>query len=82
MGGRRQRLPSKITTTLTEGDKVFIVTPGGGGRGDPNRRDPEAVRRDVEEGFVSRERAGDAYGVVLDDGGRVDGAATRSRREK
>ena len=31
--------------------------PGGGGYGDPARRDRDTVRRDVEEGFVSEEAA-------------------------
>ena len=80
--GERRGLPSKITTTLAKGDKIFIVTPGGGGRGDPRKRDPGAVRWDVEEELVSRERAREAYGVAVDDGCRVDEAATRSLREK
>jgi len=64
--GKRKRLPSKITTTLTKGDKLIIVTPGGGGWGDPMKRDPAKVAEDVREGYISRRRAKEAYGIVLD----------------
>ena len=40
-----------------------ILMPGGGGYGDPSRRDPAAVRRDVEEGFISEEAARTVYGL-------------------
>ena len=51
---------------LHKGDTVTHYTPGGGGYGDPLTRDPEAVRRDVVQGFVSREAAERDYGVRLD----------------
>lgn len=63
--GKRRRLPSKITTTLTKGDKVIIVTPGGGGWGDPRKRDAKKVAEDVKEGYISRERARKVYGVTV-----------------
>ncbi len=40
-------------------------TTAGGGYGDPLERDPDAVLADVVDGFVSRARARNAYGVVL-----------------
>ena len=40
-------------------------TAGGGGLGDPLKREPEAVMRDVEDDYVSLERAKTDYGVVL-----------------
>jgi N-methylhydantoinase B/oxoprolinase/acetone carboxylase alpha subunit len=56
--------PSKFSgVTLRDGDQVRILMPGGGGYGDPRRRDPEAVRRDVAEGFVSAEAARAVYGL-------------------
>jgi N-methylhydantoinase B/oxoprolinase/acetone carboxylase alpha subunit len=55
--------PSKFSgIMLHDGDRVRIVMPGGGGYGDPGRRDPERVRRDVAEGFVTAEAARSAYG--------------------
>ena len=59
------RSPSKFSgVTLHEGDKVRILMPGGGGYGDPLRRDRDKVRRDVAEGFVSEEAARRAYGLA------------------
>lgn len=75
--GERRRLPSKVTTTLVKDDKVIIITPGGGGWGDPRKRDPEAVRRDVEAELITPQRARDLYGVIIDSiTGQVDEPAT------
>jgi N-methylhydantoinase B len=48
---------------IAAGEVVRILTGGGGGYGPPGERDPEAVRRDVEEGYVSTEAARRYYGV-------------------
>ncbi|HEV7390048.1 MAG TPA: hydantoinase B/oxoprolinase family protein, partial [Burkholderiales bacterium] len=40
-------------TPLGNGDLLRIVTPGGGGYGDPSEREPEALKRDLIEGKVS-----------------------------
>jgi N-methylhydantoinase B len=42
--------------------RVSVITSGSGGYGDPRLRDRELVRRDVEDGLVSREQARSAYG--------------------
>jgi 5-oxoprolinase (ATP-hydrolysing)/N-methylhydantoinase B len=64
--------PSKFSgVTLREGDQVRILMPGGGGYGDPLRRDRAMVLRDVAEGFVSAEAARDVYGLV--EGAGLDG---------
>lgn len=51
---------------LARGDLLRVHTVGGGGWGDPFEREPERVRRDVLEGFVSVRGARDDYGVVVD----------------
>ena len=61
------------------GDIVTIMTPGGGGYGDPLQRSAEMVRDDVLFGYVSQEAARDDYGVVLRDG-EVDQPATKALR--
>jgi len=45
--------------------EVIVRTAGGGGWGSPWERDPEKVRSDVLEGFVSVEAARNEYGVVI-----------------
>ncbi|MDE2981132.1 MAG: hydantoinase B/oxoprolinase family protein [Gemmatimonadota bacterium] len=43
------------------GHRIVLETPGGGGLGDPCRRDPKKVEEDVVDGFVSAEQAHGSY---------------------
>jgi N-methylhydantoinase B len=61
--------------------EVIVRTGGGGGWGDPLARDPEAVRNDVIEEFISGTSAREDYGVVLRDDRAVDVAATMQLRD-
>lgn len=47
---------------LKAGDRVRVGTPGGGGYGDPLKRDRELVRRDVEMGYYSAADAERLFG--------------------
>jgi N-methylhydantoinase B len=58
---------------LSPGDCIRVSTPGGGGYGDPRRRDPAKVARDVARGYYSREEAERLFGVRF----RADGSAYR-----
>lgn len=72
---------SKIVgVKLKRGQCVRLETPGGGGYGAAIERDPEAVARDVELGFVSRERALVEYAVLLSDDGKIEEAKTAAER--
>jgi len=51
---------------LGEDDVLVNDTGGGGGFGNPFRRDPSAVVDDVRNGFVSLEAARSEYGVSVD----------------
>lgn len=51
---------------LPAGSIVSVRTGGGGGYGDPRKRDPRAVREDVLDGYVSAAAARSLYGVALD----------------
>jgi N-methylhydantoinase B len=53
---------------LRTGDVVIKLSSGGAGIGDPAERDPEAVREDVVNEFVSLEAAERIYRVALDPG--------------
>jgi len=72
-------IPKIDVLALEPGDVLSVRTPGGGGHGHRFTRPPSHVLTDVLAGLVSRERARDAYGVVID-GDRVDEAATASLR--
>jgi N-methylhydantoinase B len=66
---------------LNRGDEVESFSAGGGGCGNPLRRDPVRVRADVRDEFVSLESARDEYGVVLDpESMAIDVEATRTLR--
>jgi N-methylhydantoinase B len=60
---------------LAPGDVVRVSTPGGGGYGDPFRREPQKVARDVSRGYYTREQAEQLFGVAL----RADGSPDPER---
>jgi N-methylhydantoinase B len=47
---------------LVAGDRVEVMTPGGGGYGDPRVRDRDLVARDVARGYYTREQAVRLFG--------------------
>jgi N-methylhydantoinase B len=66
------------TVTVKSGSVVRIVTTGGGGWGDPLRREVDKVVYDVHCGLVSEEAARADYGVVL----RREGRKWKADREQ
>lgn len=54
-------------TRLKPGDVVVMDAAGGGGYGDPKKREREAIIRDVRDGKVSRESALKEYGVEINE---------------
>ena len=60
--GTRQ-VALKESVMLEAGDRVIIQTGGGGGYGDPRRRDRDRVRTDVLRGYVSADAAREFYGL-------------------
>jgi len=80
--GEPEFTPVDVTHHLVPpGTTAVVLSAGGGGWGDPLERDPERVREDVVEGYVSLEAARSRYGVVLDPAtNAVDETATRRWR--
>ena len=62
--------------------RLQVDLPGGGGFGDPLRRDIDQVALDVAEGLVSREAAYEIYGVIFGEDGAVDRAASAAERAR
>lgn len=63
--GSTLALNSKVSgIPLRAGDVVTIETSGGGGFGDPARRAPSRLARDLAEGLVTQEAATRLYGAV------------------
>lgn len=76
-------LPPAGTVVIEPGERLVGIDASGGGFGSPLERDPEAVRHDVLERWVSVEQAEGVYGVVLTGAGEtlsVDVSATAARR--
>ena len=75
-------LRTKVTDTLKPGDSIRHIQAGGGGWGDPLKRDPAAVQLDVLNERVSVDKAQELYGVVLNPNSlELDEAATSSKRD-
>jgi N-methylhydantoinase B/oxoprolinase/acetone carboxylase alpha subunit len=61
--------PTKFTNVvLHRGDELRYRTPGGAGFGDPAARDPDAVRADVHDGYLTAAAAERDYGIRIDRG--------------
>jgi N-methylhydantoinase B len=80
-GEERTHAQSHRMVKVAHGDVLGKVSGGGGGVGDPAKRDPQAVLDDVRNEFVSPTAAHDVYKVVIDlDKMIVDEVATRALR--
>jgi N-methylhydantoinase B len=67
-----KRLHAKALVDLNDGDVVHVTLPGGGGYGDPLKRDIDLVRRDVIEGYITPEEAEKNYHVAVRYTGKSD----------
>lgn len=56
-------LPSKGNTELLKGDRLIIETAGGGGFGDPRKRDRDVLEREIAHGLLTAEDAAEIYGL-------------------
>jgi N-methylhydantoinase B len=76
-----QHLSKDQDIHISEGDTVSVCTPGGGGFGDPLKRDPALVEADVRRGYYTVDEVADLFGVVIAAATlTLDAAATRTRR--
>jgi N-methylhydantoinase B len=82
LDGVLETLPGCALVKVADGERIRSYSCGGGGYGAPMERDPAAVLQDVVEGWVTRQRAEEIYGVAIDQSGEVDvqkSAALRAR---
>ncbi len=75
--GSQTRVRKVSGERLSAGDLVSIRTAGGGGWGDPLKRDPEKVRQDILEGLISVDDAWHVYGVAFKKELEIDWEKTR-----
>ena len=82
-GTEREEVTGMIYESMAPGDVLVNNSGGGGGWGNPFKRDPERVLDDVRNDYVSLESARQDYGVVIDpDTMTVDVAATAAIRKR
>ena len=80
--GSEERMPSKCDRiAVSAGDILYFNTWGGGGCGDPLKRETERVEFDVRAGLVSAEGA-KRYGVVMTADLTVDEKKTKVLRAR
>jgi N-methylhydantoinase B len=72
-------LSTMISTSMRAGERIYHKQAGGGGFGDPCKRDPSAVARDVKNGKVSMKAAREQYRVVIDED-TLEAKAEETRR--
>jgi N-methylhydantoinase B len=62
--GTKQEFETKASARIemAAGERFLLQSAGGGGYGDPRRRDPAALARDLAEGYVSPKAAKKDYG--------------------
>ena len=56
-------IPAKVRLDMQRDDIVTFDTPGGGGFGPPEDRDPSKIKSDVENGLVTAAKAKSDYGL-------------------
>ncbi|WP_410492296.1 hydantoinase B/oxoprolinase family protein [Bosea sp. 685] len=67
--GTQLSLRSKVSgIPLAAGDIVTIETSGGGGFGDPRKRDSQRLAKDLADGMVSPQQAASLYGAETEKG--------------
>ena len=83
-GGPGERDTGGLTDAepVRAGEVIRIRTTGGGGWGDPLRRDPALVAADVRDGKVSARGALVDHGVVLGDPAATAAERARLRAER
>jgi N-methylhydantoinase B len=65
-GTDRERAISTERLTVHTGDRIRLLTAGGGGHGDPAQRDHDAIRRDLDQGYITPTAAHDHYGYDVE----------------
>lgn len=78
-GGEKTALGRVGLLTMQRGDVLRMVSPSGGGFGDPLARPPALVMEDVTNGMLNEAEAAEIYGLVIRDG-ELDAAGTAQRR--
>jgi N-methylhydantoinase B len=80
LGGTREDAQCFMGDVIQPDDVLYLHCQGGGGYGDPLRRDAQCVAADMQSGRVSAAAAHEIYGVELEGDGAVDLIRTDAAR--
>jgi N-methylhydantoinase B len=75
-------LDGKRTIVVEPDELIAVETPGGGGLGSPQDRDPQSVRDDVRSGYVSPRQATETYRAAIDANNEIDWKETKRLRSR
>jgi N-methylhydantoinase B/oxoprolinase/acetone carboxylase alpha subunit len=64
--GEARKIPSKFGGNIKRGDRLTIMTPGGGGFGAPASHDRAALMKDFRDGKISAGKIKQDYGIDID----------------
>lgn len=80
LDGQLEPVESPALVVLEAGESIVSYSGGGGGYGTPTEREVERVLKDVQEGYITCDRARAVYAVVITQEGEVDVAETERLR--
>ena len=63
--GRVERFGMCTTVRAGKGELIRLTTANGGGYGDPDERDRDAIERDLLNGYITLEQAHEEYGLKM-----------------
>ena len=74
-GEDEQETPASGRYELHAGERFMLQSAGGGGYGDPGKRDRAALARDMAEGYVSAQAAARDYNATPSGGSTAGGGS-------
>lgn len=80
--GTIEPLPGWGEVVLKPGESILASCSGGAGYGPPWEREIARVLKDLREGWITKDQAATAYGVIVDALGELDEVATATRRRE
>ena len=81
-GTRKEKTVSTEAVDMEAEEVIRVISAGGGGWGDPLKRDAKLVARDVEFGYVTMSSAREDYGVAVKKDFTVDQRVTEKLRAR
>ena len=79
--GKKINLPIVNEVELLENERIISITQPGGGYGPPHERELPRVQKDFLEGWITKKRAYEVYGVKFNTKGEINENETSIKRK-